>query len=53
MNSLQFLTQTLEILKLNINIYDLATEIEKEQKKPLFDRVTFFEQAIFRIFRTP
>ena len=34
--------------------YYLATEIEKEQKICLFfDKVTFLEQAILRIFRAP
>ena len=42
------------ILELNSNNYYLATEIEKGQKICFFfDRVTFFEQAIFIIFRAP
>ena len=34
-------------------MYYLATEIEKEKEKIciFFDKVTFLEQAIFRIFR--
>ena len=44
----------LEILKRIRNNYYLATEIEKEQNIcPFFDRVTFLEEGIFRIFRAP
>ena len=32
---------------------NLATEIEKEQKKIFFDRLTFLEQANIQIFRAP
>ena len=48
---LQFLTETLEILKLRNNYYH-APEIEKKIGI-FFDRVTFLEQAIFRSFRAP
>ena len=44
----------IEIFKLNRNYYYLTTEIEKNKKICLFfDKVTFLEQGIFRIFRTP
>ena len=49
-----FKPEILKLNKLNRNNHYLATEIEKEQKNMyLFDKVTFFEQAIFRIFRAP